>query len=514
MRSSAFIFVGSAALTAASAAILLAACGGGSSAMSPVPNPSSTPPPRGCSQTVLGTLAVRRVAPIGRFAVRPPARETDPSFDVVPGVVAVRFASHDARQLAAAASQIRGSVRTALDAGGAGTIALPRGLDPATAAQTLRAMPGVVSSDPVVLRRLQTQVIPNDPVFGTLPYDVTNPTVSNPAIQWDMYVMNMPTAWGQATGFGSSGVKVAIIDTGYDKNNPDLNGRVAQSIVFDLGNGQPDNTANIQDGDGHGTDVSGIAAADTNNGTDAAGVAGNVTLLEARVFPTPSAGNPNPSASSEDVAAAITWAVNNGAKVISMSLGSSTPDNTFEEPAVANAIAHDVTVVAAAGNGNAQGGQPTLDYPAHDPGVIAVGATSMCDGASPRNYGAAYEYVASYSNYLPNPTSGQYFVVAPGGDPSPNQVNCQSPACIDYLQWIINLYSTTAFQFPGQLVLIAGTSQATPHIAGLAALMLSKNPALSNTQIAQIVSTSAVNINDSRQGHGRVDANAALLLVP
>ena len=93
-------------------------------------------------------------------------------------------------------------------------------------------------------------------------------------------------------------------------------------------------------------------------------------------------------------------------------------------------------------------------------------------------------------------------------------MNCGSQACLDFLQWITNLYSNTATQFPGETVLIAGTSQATPHIAGLAALMLSKNPTLTPAQIAQIISANTVNINDSRQGSGRVDANAVLIAVP
>jgi len=384
---------------------------------------------------------------------------------------------------------------------------LPAGADPTGAAQQLRSMPGVVAAGPVVLRRAQAgQFIPNDPDFNTLPYNGS----PNAPIQWDMYVMDLPLAWAQPTGLGSSSVRVAIIDTGYDLTNSDLTpaGRVAASVVFDKGDGTVHVGASVQDDDGHGTDVSGIAAADTNNADDSAGTAGGITLLEARVFP-----HGSPNASTRDIAAAIDWARTNGAKVISMSVGSTTADTMFEGPAVANAIAAGITIVAAAGNGNSKGvGQPKLDFPAGYPGVIAVGASALCDGANPRDYALSYEYVASYSNFTS--PSKHTFVVAPGGDPSALQIGCGQLSCTDFLQWIVNLYSNTAQQFPGETVLIAGTSQATPHVAGLAALMLSKNASLSPAQIAQIISANTVNINDSRQGSGRVDANAALNAVP
>jgi len=509
MQSRALISSITATLSAGAAAVTIAACsGGGGSSMPPVPLPSPTIAPVGCNQTVLRPqgATTRRIG--SGLVVRFPSHDADPGQDVVPGVVAVRFGSRDAGRLASAAAALHGSIRSSVDANGAATIALPRGTDPAQAARSLRSMSGVVAAGPVVLRRTQSaQIIPNDPDFNTLPYN----GVPNTPIQWDMYVMNMPSAWGLPTGFGSSTVKIAIIDTGYDLTNSDLKpaGRVAASIVFDKGDGTPHVGASIQDDDGHGTDVTGIAAADTNNADDVAGTAGDITLLEARVFP-----QGGQSASTRDIAAAIDWARTNGANVISMSLGSTTADPTFEEPAVARAIAAGITVVAAAGNGNAQGvGQPRLDFPAADPGVIAVGASAYCDGTDPRNYGGtSYEYVASYSNYTT--PAKHIFVVAPGGDPSQLQINCLTNSCIDFLQWITNLYSNTATQFPGETILIAGTSQATPHIAGLAALMLTKDAALTPAEIAQIITANTVNINDSRQGSGRVDANAVLIATP
>lgn len=491
-------------------ALALAACGGGGSSTVTATVPTAAP--QRCMQSAF-VPGGSGTAMLAGVRVRPPAIDASSGPDIVQGEVGVRFASADPRLTQRAAALVGGRVRSAIDRHGAATLSIPADLDPRAAARTLRSLPGVIDAGPIALRRA-LDVIPDDPDFGTLPYDVQDPSTSNPPIEWDMYVMSLPAAWTRAAHFGAPSIRVAIIDTGYDTHNADLvGGRVVASVVYDRGDGSRDGGASVQDGDGHGTDTSGIAAADTDNSLATVGVAGGISLIEARVFPTPSPQHTNPPASTRDVAAAIDWAVAQGAKVINLSLGSTTADTTYEEPAVARALAAGVTVVAAAGNGNARGvGQPSLDYPAADAGVIAVGASALCDGSSPRDYASAYEYVASYSNYTAD--TAKRFVVAPGGDPSAQQVQCPVSSCIDYLQWVLNLYSTTAFGGGSQTVLIAGTSMAAPHVAGVAALMLSENPALTPSQIASIITSTATNIADPRQGHGRVDADAALAAVP
>ena len=498
-----------AASSACLAALFLAACGGGGSTT--VASAVPTAAPKRCVQTAFSPSMAHSTA-IGGVRVRPPSIDTSSS-DIVLGEVGVRFASSDPQLLQHAESLIGGRALSTIDRHGAATLSIPANTDPRVAARSIRGLPGVIDAGPIVYRHT-LDVIPNDPDFGSLPYDPQNPSVSNPPIEWDMYVMSLPKAWSDSQAFGDSSVRIAIIDTGYDTTNPDLQGgRVVATVVFDRGDGSVDTGASIQDGDGHGTDTSGIAAGDTNNAVATAGMAGGVSLIEARVFPTPSPQHTNPPASTRDVAAAIDWAVANGAKVINLSLGSPTADTTYEEPAVARAIAAGVTVVAAAGNGNAHGvGQPTLDYPAADPGVIAVGASALCDAPSARDYGTAYEYVASYSNYTTD--KSRNYVVAPGGDPSSQQIQCPVSSCIDYLQWILNLYSTTAFGGGSDTVLIAGTSMASPHVAGLAALMLSDDSSLTPAQIASTITSTAIDIGDARQGFGRVDANAALASVP
>ena len=184
-----------------------------------------------------------------------------------------------------------------------------------------------------------------------------------------------------------------------------------------------------------------------------------------------------------------------------MSLGASGPD-TAEEAAVAQAIANGVVVVAASGNETAA----TLDYPAADPGVIAVGASSIDDS----NPASIAESVANYSNY--DSTNQSWGVVAPGGDPSGNLDS-------DDLHWIENIYSSTAgsscsIDFAGASgdcrTLIAGTSQATPHVSGAAALMLSVNGLLTPALVKATLCTTARNIGNVKEGCGRLDVYRAL----
>jgi subtilisin family serine protease len=421
----------------------------------------------------------------GAIGQRMPASEAE-SFDT--GSIAVRFVGNAISQEASTALEKLGAHQlTDINPQGAATFSIPQSSDPRVTAQILHGVHGIIASGPVVYR-YPLGVIPNDPIFMT-----------DNIHQWDLYMTQMPNAWSVTTGLTS--VRIAVIDTGYDTTNPDLMGKVDNSIVFDLCNGQRDGTASIEDKDGHGTDVSGIAAADTNNMTDVAGVGFNVHLLEARVFPY---GN-NPGASTMDIAAAINWAVAAGAKVINLSLGSSTPDPVAEEPAVASAIAAGVIVVAATGNQSSN----TIDYPAADPGVIAVGASAYHD-LSNNTIAGGHEYVAAYSNYGPGLT-----LVAPGGDPNNAQKNCTMQSCIDFLQWIENLDSLQG-PFTEAVGLFAGTSMAAPHVAGAAGLMVSKDAALTPAKALSIFKSAANNdnISDPHQGAGRLNVLKALNATP
>lgn len=471
-------------LSAAVAAVSLAACsGGGSSTPAPTPVPTA-------GTCVAGQSETRRTFTADGHTYVMAGMSKSGSEKWVPGKMWVRFApSAFHRSLVGVLNTLHAIPDGMTDRAGFQTFDLPVGQDLDQAVASMQGQPGVVHAGKLALRYLQA--VPNDPFFNNIQ-------------QWALYQISMPNAWNITTG--SASVHIAIIDTGYDLANFDVAPKVDASNVFVTGSP----STSPQDCDGHGTNVSGIAAAVTNNAAGVAGVGYNVHLLEARVFPYGS----NPSASEGDIAAGINWAVASGANVISLSLGSPTDDpGGPEDTAVANALSAGVIVVAAAGNDS---NYAAIDFPAGDPGVIAVGATSLNDHGNPNDPVGATEYVAAYSNFSP-----RLDVVAPGGDPDAFQQNCTpgTAGCPDYLQWILGLYSSTAAGATGpqpDLALFAGTSQATPHVSGLAALMVSKAQADSinlTPAIAKAIFDTPAdndNISDPHQGKGRIDALKAL----
>lgn len=454
------------------------------------------------------------------------------SNDYVPGIIEVRYraatlAAHRS-EASDLISRAGGNVRAEIDAATTGDriqiVDVPQGSEE-DAIRQLRTNPLVQDATRSAARYAfsTTAAFTNDPFFNGFSPNNTPPLYqgSNSGGQWDMHAICAANAWGygnaNSTGVTHSGalggsVNIAIIDTGADLTHPELANRAVYAEQVLNGNVTP-GLSTMHDNDGHGTDVAGIAAATGNNGVGFTGVAYAAPLMIFKVFPDPPSGGCPPgstssqcSATGADVGLAIQDAVAHGAKVINLSLGSSTPDSA-EESAVAAAISAGVTVVAASGNESAS----TLDYPGADPGVVAVGASTINDS----NPSAVGEAVASYSNYsAANPTWG---LIAPGGDPASNTDN-------DDLHWIENIYtSTAADSFTGRFclvdpsgtttdcrILIVGTSQATPHVTGAVALMLSVNPALTPAAIKNTLCTTARNINNPKQGCGRLDVYRAV----
>jgi hypothetical protein len=438
----------------------------------------------------------------------------------------------------------------------------------AQAEAQLRAQSGVQSVGRTGERRFHTTTasLPtNDPYFkgflGTsAPYFETNMIPG----QWDMYAIGLDHAYGYSTATGGSGtyaptplalgsssVKIAIIDTGVDSSHPELGTKVAYQRCF-ITNvaGTVQSTGNFAtDGVGHGTDVAGIAAAATNNGFGFTGAGGNAVIYAYRVFPTPddtcasdTGADDQCSSATQDIASAINDAVAQNVNVISMSLGggsctSGQDSDSVEGAAVANAIAHNVIVVAASGN---SGPAPLgVTAPGCDTGVIAVGATSLDDGTptgttsySTPNVSTAsaahpVEYVASYSQYDATNTlhsASSWGIVAPGGDPAASE----SSGTANNLHWIEHIWTTKPFMsspsdtnfagnctndFPSTLTtnpdcrtLIAGTSMSTPHVAGAAALLLAVNPGLQNpTAMKAALCSWADDLADTHQGCGRLN---------
>ena len=291
---------------------------------------------------------------------------------------------------------------------------------------------------------LPTPRYPNDPAYGQ---------------QWALEKMNVPPAWGISTG---QGTLVAVLDTGTDLDHPDLAEKIRADIDWDFAN----NDAVADDDHGHGTHVSGIAAAATDNGLGVAGMGWEGTILPLKVLRGDGYGTET------DLAEAIRYAADHGADVINMSLGGAS-DNCpqYVQDAVDYAHAKGVVLVAAAGNH--VGSEPNAEMcPANCTHVLGVAATERDDS------------VAGYSNYGTHVSAA-----APGSA----------------------IYSTL---LNGQYGNKSGTSMATPHVAGLAALVRASFPSYTADQIASAILDNAEDLGaaewDPYAGCGRVNALQAL----
>jgi subtilisin len=262
-----------------------------------------------------------------------------------------------------------------------------------------------------------------------------------------------------SAGYTGLGVKVAVLDTGIDRTHPELVDRVKGgfSAFIDSANSNPYN-----DVDGHGTHVAGTIAASLNNQT-ILGVAYNADLYAVKVL-----GNDG-SGSYSGIAKGIEWAVENGMDIINMSLGGSQGSAVLETACNA-AYNAGVLIVAAAGNeGRANGRGDTVGYPAKYASVIAVAATDINNAR------------ASFSS-----TGPAVEIAAPGANIKSTIPNNS------YASW-------------------DGTSMACPHVAGVAALVLSANPNLTNVQLRAILNQTAINLGTPTFfGNGLVQAKSAI----
>jgi len=288
--------------------------------------------------------------------------------------------------------------------------------------------------------------------------------------QWNLKAggINAEPAWDISTG---SGVIVAIIDTGIKKGTDLVNTKFVGG--YDFINNDNDPT----DDNGHGTHVAGTVAQSTNNGIGVAGIAYNSELMAVKVLDRYGSGT------YQQVADGIMWASDHGARVISMSLGGGSPSSTLCG-AVDYASSMGVTVVAAAGND----GMNSLSYPAACNNVISVGATRFD------------RTLAYYSNYGTN-----LDLVAPGGDVNVDQNNDGYGDGILQQTFQGSAWGYYFFQ---------GTSMATPHVSGVAALLKSKNSQLTPSQIEDALKNTAVDLGvtgrDDVYGWGLINAEAAL----
>jgi len=303
------------------------------------------------------------------------------------------------------------------------------------------------------------------------------------AKQWALDQINAPEAW--ARGARGAGTTIAVVDTGVDLGHPDLSSKLVAGTDI-VSQGGADCPAGPQDENGHGTHVAGIAAAVTDNGIGVAGVAPEASIMPVRVLDSEGSGD------SEDIVAGIRWAADHGADVINLSLGELPVVGQLElinediEAAVDDAWERGSLVVAAAGNDSF----PLCSYPSFADHAVCVGATDSRGLPS------------FYSNFPNNKTMLGFR--APGGVGS---VFCEDDEDIWSTMWPGSDFDSCG-SISGYETL-AGTSMASPQVAGVAALLYGQG--LTNQQIVDRLKQTSSNQGayDPVMGYGIVDADAA-----
>ena len=298
--------------------------------------------------------------------------------------------------------------------------------------------------------------------------------------QWHLNQIGMPEAWKLADG---NGVIVAVLDTGVAYEDykgfhllPDLKG-ISFVEPYDF----VTNTKHANDDHGHGSHVTGTIAQVTHNGIGVAGVARNVRIMPLKVL------SGSGSGSVGGIADAIRYAADHGAKVINMSLGGAFPSAVLKK-AVAYAHGKGVTVVCAAGNES----RGRVGYPAAYPGAVAVSATQFDESTT------------FYSNW-----GKDIDIAAPGGNTRVDQNGDGMPDGV--LQNTIAIGDPTKDDYFGYM----GTSMASPHVAGVAALIVGEG-VTDPDRVEKVLKDSArkpdkQNYTTDKYGAGIIDAPAAVL---
>ncbi len=274
--------------------------------------------------------------------------------------------------------------------------------------------------------------------------------------QWAPQHIGAPSAWSET--HGSTDVVVAVVDSGLDMSHPEMSGRYVDG--YDFVNDDDDPT----DDHGHGTHVSGIIGAGTDNSTGIAAIGWDTKLMPVKVLNSSNVGR------HDEIAAGIVWAADSGADVINLSLGSTSTSQTLSD-AVEYAHSEGALLVCAAGNL----GDTDPFYPAAYDDCMAIGATTDSDAKW------------SASNY------GSWLSMTAPGDA---------------------IYSTYIYSTGYPYVSWSGTSQAAPHVSAVAALMLAVDCTLSNADLRSALEETAVDLGDTGFdevfGYGRLDAESAV----
>lgn len=348
---------------------------------------------------------------------------------------------------------------------------------------------GIALAEPNYLR--QAYLTPDDQFYN---------------LQWHYPAMNLPQAWDITTGTPASGdVVVAVVDTGVFLAHPDLTNKLVDGFDF------ISDISNALDGDGiddnpddpgdslsagasswHGTHVAGTVAAETNNGTGAAGVSWGAKIMPLRVLGAR-------GGSSYDIMQSVRFAARMSndsgtipaqrADIINLSLGgegsSISEENLYQEVYDSGVI-----IVAAAGNDNTD----RLSFPASYPGVISVSALDAVDQRAPySNFGSAID------------------IAAPGGDATVDRGGDGQPDGV-----LSTLVDDSSGQRRAILSFYQGTSMAAPHVAGMIALMKAVHPGLTPQEVDTLLMSGSMTRDagtpgvDNIFGYGVADALASV----
>ena len=369
-----------------------------------------------------------------------PGSRGDVDAPAVPGQLVVKFRPGTSGAERRAAVQAQGGrifdSIDALDAEAAEFPALRGNNSPSAAEAVINALK----------RNTNVELVEPNFVYS-VKYAPNDPGASN-QYAWGKIQAN--TAW--ETTRGSASTVVAVVDTGIQRNHADLDGKVVAGYDY------VDNDAAPDDGNGHGTHVAGTAAAETNNATGGAGTCPECKLMPVRVLDNSGSGT------LVGVANGVTYAADNGAKVINLSLGGG--GSLTLQDAVNYAWNKGAFLACAAGNSNTS--STASAYPGAYDNCFTVASTDAADARS------------SFSNY--------------GG-----WVEAAAPGSAIYSTWINGGYNT-----------INGTSMATPYVAGLAGLLASQG--LTNAQIRDRVCSTADKIGGTGTywSCGRINAYRAV----
>ena len=384
--------------------------------------------------------------------------------EFVPGELVVRFKPGLAgKARAAILGEHQATVDENLLVPGAALVRLPPGASVDAAARVFEERPDVLAAQPNFV--YHADIAPSDPLFGVLwGLNSSGQSVDGPLATFDADI-DAPEAWDLTTG--SATVRVAVVDTGVEYDHPDLVGNIG-TLGWDFYSGDSE----PRDENGHGTHVAGTIGANGNNAIGVTGVNWKVDLMPVRVL------GPGGTGTTATVANGLVYAAQHGARVVNASLGGANHDRLVES---AIAQAPGTLFVVPAGNGGSDGIGDDDDvvpqYPCNyaSANIVCVAATDLNDS------------LAAFSNY--------------------------GPASVDLAAPGVRIGSTYV---AGGYIYMQGTSMATPHVTGVAGLMLARKPAATVAELRAALFAS-VDVVGSLAGKvatsGRVNAYKAVLAI-